>query len=309
MVLVTVKGVSYYMNPKLKEKWDKIKDGKLKKHDEDRVYVVDGRERTGKSLFAIQQASYIDPTILDDEKGKTLPRITFSPDETLEAIRTTRSTDTQTKVIIFDEAFRGLSSKSALSVVNKQLVQAMMEMGQCNIVLFIVSPSFFLLEMYPAVLRSNALFHIKKMPGSNRRVFNCYNYQKKALTHQIGLKRGWSYPIKTGFKDNFFNKYPGGDEFEARYRKKKWDSLKEGSKKVVETSTSRKNEAMYAAVRAMSEAGMNQKQIKDALEKQNHSVSKGWVSGVLNNKKEVKGNGYSSEYEGNELDQRVEILA
>jgi hypothetical protein len=37
-----------------------------------------------------------------------------------------------------------------------------MEMGQNNLVVFIVLPTIFLLEMYPAVLRSEALFHIYK---------------------------------------------------------------------------------------------------------------------------------------------------
>ena len=185
---------------------------------------------SGKSLWTIQQAAYIDPTILDDgPKGELLPRITFSPEETLKAIRTTKSGKNDTKVIIFDEAFRGLSSKSALSQVNKKLVQALMEMGQSNLVLFIVTPSFFLLEMYPAVLRSNALVHIHKSKRNERRFFRIYNYQKKALLYQIGIRKGWGYHVYTKLNGHFFNKYPGGDEFEARYRRKKLDSLKEAS--------------------------------------------------------------------------------
>src|SRR3990167_10019984 len=230
MAVVNVRGTDYYIHNGLKKKWDSIKDGKLAQKDEDRVYVVDGRERSGKSLFSIQQVAYIDPTILDDEDEKILPRICFSSKEVLYAIRNTRSTKSHTKVIIFDEAFRGMSSKSALSQENKRLVQAMMEMGQFNLVLFIVSPSFFLLEMYPAVLRSNALFHIKKDKKSQRRIFKVYNYNKKAMLYQIGIRKGWGYPIGTKQKGNFFNKYPGGDAFEIKYRKKKADSLKETNK-------------------------------------------------------------------------------
>jgi len=223
MALVEVCGVSYHMNTKLKSKWDKLKDGTLAKVDEDRVYITDGREGCGKSLFTIQQAAYIDPTVIEGN----LDRICFTPEAVLKAIRETKSTKEHTKVIIFDEAFRGMSSKSALSTVNKQLVQAMMEMRQQNLVLFIVSPSFFLLEMYAAVLRSEALFHIKKDRKSKKRVFQAFNYKKKAAIYQIGIKRGWSYPKSTNHRGNFYNKYPGGDEFEKKYRKKKFDSLKE----------------------------------------------------------------------------------
>ena len=228
MVQVTVRGVSYYMNPKLKATWDKLKGGHLTRRDEDRAYVVDGRERVGKSLFAIQQAAYIDETILDDgEDGTLLPRITFSQEETLKAIRETKSTPNETKCIIYDEAFRGLSSKSAVSKVNKSLVSALQEMGQNNLVLFVVTPSFFLLELYCAVLRTTALFHIVKSKKSNVRSFKCFNEKKKNTLYQVGVRKGWGYYVKTKLKDNFFNKYPGGDEFEQRYRKKKLMAIRD----------------------------------------------------------------------------------
>jgi len=216
------------MNPKLKATWDKLKGGHLTRRDEDRAYVVDGRERVGKSLFAIQQAAYIDETILDDgEDGTLLPRITFSQEETLKAIRETKSTPNETKCIIYDEAFRGLSSKSAVSKVNKSLVSALQEMGQNNLVLFVVTPSFFLLELYCAVLRTTALFHIVKSKKSNVRSFKCFNEKKKNTLYQVGVRKGWGYYVKTKLKDNFFNKYPGGDEFEQRYRKKKLMAIRD----------------------------------------------------------------------------------
>lgn len=228
MVQVEVRGVGYYMSPRLKKAWDKLKNGALARKDEDRAYVVDGRERVGKSLFAIQQAAYIDPTILDDgADGTLLPRITFSQEETLKAIRETKSTADETKCIIYDEAFRGLSSKSALSKVNKALVSALQEMGQNNLVLFIVTPSFFLLELYPAVLRTTALFHIVKSKKSNVRSFKCFNEKKKNTLYQVGVRKGWGYYVKTRLKDHFFNKYPGGDDFEQRYRKKKLMAIRD----------------------------------------------------------------------------------
>jgi len=230
MAVVEVKGVGYHMGDYLKTIWDRLKDGKLTKHDEDRFYVTDGREGSGKSLFTIQQAAYIDPTILEDEGKKVLPRICFTPEEFLYAIRHTKSTATQTKAIIFDEAFRGMSSKGSISAVNKKVVQALMEMRQNNLVVFLVSPSFYLLELYPAMMRSNGLFHVIKHKNSKKRVVRIFGFKKKAQLYQIGLRKGWGYPIRTPNKVNFYNKYPGGDEFEARYRKKKRDSLRQEEK-------------------------------------------------------------------------------
>jgi len=238
MTLVNVGGIDYHLDEKLKNRWDKIKDGKLAKVDEDRVYVVDGREGCGKSLFTIQQAAYIDPTILDD-----LSRITFDPEETLNAIRQHKSTNTHTKVIIFDEAFRGLSSRSAISKINKRIIQGLMEMRQNNLVLFIVLPSFFMLDLYPAVSRSNALFHIAKQKNSRLRTFKVFNYQKKARLYNYGIRKGWSYKIFTEFKGRFFGKYPGGDIFEEKYRAKKRQSLTDIDKEIVTDPKELKREA------------------------------------------------------------------
>lgn len=260
MGIVNVSGTSFHMNDNLIKKWDKIKDGKLKILDEDRAYVVDGRERTGKSLFTLQQGSYIDPEIIEDQKdgivlpripipenlkswedksewrteaikrfkdGTLIPQINFNTEGTLKAIRFYKSTEKKTKVISFDEAFRGMSSKGVLSKENKKLVQAMMEMGQSNLILWIVSPSFFLLELYPAVLRTNALFHVKKDNKSKKRAVRIFNFRKKAMLYQIGIRKGWGYAIPTKQKVNFYNIYPGGIDFEWRYRLKKQLSLME----------------------------------------------------------------------------------
>lgn len=214
------KFLSYHIDKSLKHKWDKIKSGLLQKKDEDRTYIVDGRERTGKSVFTLQQAKYIDPTF-------NLDRVCFTPEEFLKQIRTAP----QGSCIVFDEAFRGLSSKSSQSKVNKMIVQAMMEMGQRNLITFIVLPTIFLLEIYAAVLRSNALFHIYKDRNGIRH-FKTYNYSKKSQLWNIGRKKGFSYRFPKvnvkNFGGRFFNIYSINEE---AYRKKKMDSL--GKEKVI----------------------------------------------------------------------------
>jgi hypothetical protein len=223
MGVVEVSGQSYHMNDNLIKKWNNLKSGKLKKIDKDRAYVVDGRERSGKSLFTVQQSAEIDEEVIEDQKdGVVLPRIPMGNAKSWED-----NSEWRTKVIIDDEAFRGMSSKSVLSKENKKLGQAMMEMGQNNLVLFIVSPSFFLLELYPAVLRTNALFHIKEDKNSGKRIVRIFNFRKKAMLYQIGIRKGWGYNIKTKMNANFYNIYPGGKDFEWRYRLKKQLSLRE----------------------------------------------------------------------------------
>lgn len=208
--------ISYYINKNLKVKWDKIRNKELVKKDEDRVYIVDGRERVGKSVFALQQAKYIDPTF-------NLERVCFTPEEFLDAIRKAP----KGSCVIFDEAFRGLSSKSSQSKVNKKIVQALMEMGQRNLIVFIVLPTIFLLEIYPAVLRSEVLFHIYK-DSSGRRRWRLYNYQKKSQLYREGKKKGLSYkqPRITNHQNRgrFYGIYAIE---EKSYRNKKAKSLRE----------------------------------------------------------------------------------
>ncbi len=204
---------TFYVNKKVKSKWEKIKDGQLIKQDDDKVYLVDGRERSGKSLFSFQQAYYIDKTFNVD-------RICFTPEEFLSQIRNAP----QGSVVVFDEAFRGLSSKASQSKVNKKIVQAMMEMGQRNLVVFIVLPTFFLLEMYAAVLRSNALFHIYKDKKGIRR-FRVYNFQQKSLLYKNGKRKGFDYSWpRVKLRDRFYGHWPIDEQ---AYRKKKLDSLKD----------------------------------------------------------------------------------
>ena len=210
---ITKNIITYHIDSKLKKKWDLIRDGKLAELDEDRVYLVDGRERTGKSVWTLQQAKYIDPTF-------DIDRVCFTPDEFLYAIRHAP----KGSVVVFDEAFRGLSSKASRSKVNKAIVQALMEVGQRNLIIFIVLPTIFLLELYAAALRSEALFHIYKLKkrsasGKRLRAFRIYNYKKKIRLYLIGKTKGFSYSQpKTKSKGRFFNYYPIN---EKAYRSKK----------------------------------------------------------------------------------------
>lgn len=222
MAVVNVGGIDYHIDNKLKTRWDKINNGQLAKEDDDKVFIVDGRERSGKSVFCIQQACYIDPTLVG-----CLSRICFTAEEFVKAIRETRSNDNETKCIVFDEAFRGLASRSTMSKTNKKIVQALMEVGQKNLVLWIVLPSFFMLDLYPAMLRSEALFHIKKDKQTKRRSFSVYSRKKKGKLYQIGIKKGWTYAIPTRFNGRFSKKFPGGDKFKNMYLKKKMKSLED----------------------------------------------------------------------------------
>jgi hypothetical protein len=216
--------IHIFIEKQLLEIWDKIREGKIVEKNQDRVYLVDGRERRGKSSFAIQMGKYLDTSLNVD-------RICVEPDDFLHQIRNCP----KGSVVIFDEAFRGLSSKSTRSKVNRAIVEALMEVGQRNLIIFIVLPTIFLLEIYAAVFRSEALFHIFQTKDK-RRAFKIYNYEKKKILYLRGKTKYFSYSVprikraKGRFLVKKSKKYPTGIPYETfeqeKYEKKKYEAFR-----------------------------------------------------------------------------------
>lgn len=227
---VAKKEISYHLPDLLIPKWRDL-GKKIIKENSDRVYVVVGKERTGKSFFTFQQAKFIDPTF-------NIDRICFTPEQFLNQIRNAP----EGAAVVFDEAFRGFSSKSSLSKVNKVLVQAMMEVGRRNLIIFIVLPSFALLEWYIATHRSNALFQVYRIneKGKTYRGWRCYSNKKKIKMYYGSKKNYGMLPYTfTKLRGKFFIKKIGDDgklhvpyeTFDIKaYEKKKGDAFSDKSK-------------------------------------------------------------------------------
>lgn len=187
----------------------KIKPG-IHQKDKDRVIVIDGAERSGKSVFAQQLGYVLDPTL-------SIDRICFTPEEFQRAV----TNASKGQCVIYDEAFTGLSSRSSLAEVNRLMVSLMMEMGQRNLFVIIVIPTFFLLDRYVALFRSKDLFHIYTKEGKRGR-WIYFNSRKKKVLYILGKKMyDYSKP-KSKFRGRFYDRYTVN---EAEYRKKKRSAL------------------------------------------------------------------------------------
>lgn len=254
MGLTEINGKEYHIDNKLIKMWTNNSLDKMKKRNSDRVYIVDGRERSGKSTWAIQQMGYLDPAAFETPE-KMSSRIVFTAEQFHEAVRNTKN-----GVVIFDEAFRGFSSRAALSRVNKLLIQTLMEMGQNNNIVFIVLPSFFMLDMYPAMLRSDGLFHISEDPKTNLRKFEGYNRKDKNKIYQLGARKGWGYGIKSKFKGRFGSKFPGGEVFKKVYDEKKREAFANKMEdKLSQLESKWKDEMCLTTLKLWEASGMTQK--------------------------------------------------
>lgn len=183
--------------------------------DKDKFFVVDGKEGSGKSVFAMQLAARVDPSF-------NLSKVCFTPSQFKQAIYDAD----KGQAVVFDEAFTGLSSRAALSKINTLLVSLMMEMRQKNLFVFIVMPSIFILDKYVALHRAVGLFHVFTKKGK-RGYWIFFNRHKKKMLYLFG-KQTYSYSgksiPKSGFKGKFLDQYVVDENL---YRLKKKKALKD----------------------------------------------------------------------------------
>lgn len=205
----------FYIDGRLKEQIDNKILPDLNKRDKDAVFCVDGRERSGKSTFTMTLGAYFASQL---GTPYSLNNICMNPEE----VRHITTTIQNKSVVIFDEAHRGMGSASALSEVNKILKDLMMEMGQKNLVFFVVLPSFFDLQRYQALFRTRGLFHIYEIKGTRRWVY--LNERSKARLWLKGRKN-YNYNCMRWpkFRGRFYPKLPVVEE---DYREKKRQSFK-----------------------------------------------------------------------------------
>tara|TARA_Y100000310_G_scaffold315737_1_gene366616 strand:+ start:4023 stop:4838 length:816 start_codon:yes stop_codon:yes gene_type:complete len=201
----------YRMDGYLKSDLDHMKQ--QIKDDWDFVIIVDGLEGAGKSVFAQQIAYYLH----EAKEEFSVKNICFSGEE----FRKRCQEVPQYSAVIFDESFRGLSSRGTMSKQNKNLVRMLNEVRQRNLYIILVIPSFFELDRYPAIHRSQALYHVKVDKNSKRGFFLAYGVDRKKTLYLFG-KKGYNYYAA---KQNYYGNYPKHYCVnENEYKKRKWNA-------------------------------------------------------------------------------------
>lgn len=220
--------ITLAMDGYLKGILDEIKQSV--KRDMDLIILVDGPERSGKSTLAQQCAAYCDPSF-------NLARVCFTPDEFRKAIMEAEPG----QAIVYDEAYTGLNSRGTMSVINRALVSMLAEIGQKNLIIFVVMPTFFDLDKYVAIWRSKVLLHVYTGEKFERGFFAAYNESTKKYLYIEGKK---FYEYKGRVKPNFFGRFPAQYTVdEQAYRQKKRDSLSGRAKQQEEAAKRREIEA------------------------------------------------------------------
>jgi len=195
----------FYIDGYLQSNFDVAK--KAIRSDWDMIFTIDGYEGTGKSVFAQQVAFYCDPTLI-------LDRIVFNEEDFKKAVTNAG----KYQAIIYDEAYGGLSSRAAMSNVNRSIIKMLTVIRAKNLFIFIVLPTFFDLDKYIALWRSRGLINVYSPGDFERGYFSFYGREEKRKLYVTG-KQEYNYGFgKPNFRGRFTNRYLVDEE---AYRKKK----------------------------------------------------------------------------------------
>ncbi len=237
--------------------------------DQDRVYVIAGRERSGKSTLAQQLAYVLDPNF-------SLDNIVFTPNQFGARVRRAKKFE----AIIYDEAFFGLSSKGSISKENRKLVRIFMECGFKNLFIFVCLPSFFLLEKYIAISRSQALFNVfVSRKNFKLRYYKVYNYKQKTELYLRGKAMMSFARPKIAKSYRFYGKLPP-NIIKSEYDAKKLAAFREEESEEKEESKhlSQRNLAWWVLTQ---KKGITQADLIEFYKKFDLGVSKSTMSHAI----------------------------
>jgi ABC-type dipeptide/oligopeptide/nickel transport system ATPase subunit len=146
--LARVNELPYKLPLKLRELLDGFKWA-INHKNQSAVFVVDGRSGMGKTTISFQMAKYMSADF--DFKD-----VCFTPEQFLKELEHT--TKGQRRTLVFDEAMM-LSSRAALSKINRMIVIAMSMIRSKNVFIIFNVNSIFDLDRNLALSRADVLLH------------------------------------------------------------------------------------------------------------------------------------------------------
>ena len=225
----------------------------IEKHNTSAVIMIDGRSGMGKTTLGNQIG-----VTLDEDYG--LKNIYYNPQDFIDALKIAK----RGECLMFDEAML-ISSRSALSAINKMIVQAMSMIRSKRLYIIFCVNSFFDLDRNLAVSRADLLLHVYGQSLIDRGRFSAFfkgtdGQDRIKLLYLLG-KKLYSYGKP---KANFIGKFSKCfvvDEKEYEKQKQKGVNAFLGGS--VGKKTVRAYETRNNMVRAMRKDGKPYKEIAE----------------------------------------------
>jgi len=179
------------------------------------VMVIDGRSGMGKTTLGIQCCKFLDNSF-------DLEKVFYDPDDFLRGLAVAKKGD----ALLFDEAML-ISNRSALSQINRMVVQAMSMIRSKQIFVFFAVNSIFDLDRNLALHRADLLLHVYGDNLIDRGAFGAFFKAKNQeckikLLYLLGRKMySYSKP-KANFFGSFVSKFLVD---EAEYERRKQEAV------------------------------------------------------------------------------------
>lgn len=193
----------FWIDKPLYEKLKNLKE--IQGKEWDGVIIVDGKERSGKSILGMVCGWFLSDGKLTENNFCTglkdaSRKIAEIPDGS---------------VVVLDEGSLMFSSKDSSNKAQKQLMKILDVVGQKNLIFIICLPCFFDLNKTIAVRRSLFLMHVYPDDKYNRGNYAFWGEKKKGTLYRIGKKHFDSYEYPPAefvgrylnFKPPFYDKY------------------------------------------------------------------------------------------------------
>ena len=172
-----------YLDGYLKEKLDNI--NKIISKGWDAVFLIDGKERSGKSTLGMTCAWYL-------SKGKiTINNFAKGIEDAKKKVRELPDNS----FLFLDEGSLVFNSRDTIRRENVELQKIMDVVGQKNITFIVVLPSIFDLSRAIATRRSLFLLHVYTDDEWKRGRFAYYGEEKKLELYDLGKKSFNKYVV------------------------------------------------------------------------------------------------------------------
>ena len=224
---IRVLKLKYKLPKKLTELLDGFKWA-MNQKKQSAVIITDGRSGMGKTTLSFQMGAYMSPNF-------NLDYVYYTPEAFLEGLTKAKKGDT----LVFDEAML-LSSRAALSAMNRMIVVAMSMIRSKNLLIIFNVNSIFDLDRNLALSRADLLLHCYGNSLTDKGKFLAFFRGGDGMDRIKGLyihgKKYYSYGTPKANFNSTFSAYFVVDEVEYERRKQIGvNNFLKGSKKSVAT--------------------------------------------------------------------------
>lgn len=185
----------------LYEKLENVQKIRAKKWD--CIFLIDGDRRAGKSTLGLTCAKILQPNL-------TINNVASGMQDAIEKIKHLHDGS----VLLIDEGSLVFNNKESMNKEQVHLMKIIDVVGQKQMVLIVILPSFFDLHKNIAVAHSRFLLHVYTGAQMERGYFAYFGKDKKRTLYTEGKKNFGSYKYPSAdFTDRFVDYNPLGQEY------------------------------------------------------------------------------------------------